>query len=134
MHVGVEEIILWAILDLLCISPPHIGIQVTFSYELISSQISVVWCGDEVAGDRLVHVLVRRCVALVEHAAVFGLHVSEEPFKCHELAFYRWRRRKEPKVIIKIQCIFLNLRLRVHVDQNPGFTLEYETVVFAVEQ
>lgn len=65
------------------------------SDNLISSQVGVVRGGDEVVAERLFHVLVHRRVGLVEHAAVFGLHVPEEPFKCHGPTFSGCKRRKE---------------------------------------
>lgn len=56
--------------------------------QLISGQVGVVRRGDEIAGERLVHVLVHCLVSPVEHAAVFGLHISEEAFERHAPAFY----------------------------------------------
>lgn len=46
-------------------------------------------------GERLVHGCIHRSVGLVEHTAVFRLHVSQESFKCHGSAFSGWKRRIE---------------------------------------
>ena len=83
------------------ISLPHIAIELTFSDELIPGQVGVVWGRDEVTGEGLVHVLVHRLVGLVEQAAVFGLHVPEEPLKRQGSALSGWSRRKENRIFEK---------------------------------
>lgn len=51
--------------------------------------------GDEVAAEWPLHILVHGGVSLVEHTAVFGLHVPEEASKCHGPILPGWRRWKD---------------------------------------
>lgn len=73
----------------------HVSIQVAFAEKLISHQVGVVRRGDEVAGERLVHVLVHGRVRLVKHAAVFGLHEPVESLKRQAPAFsgFEWKNK-----------------------------------------
>lgn len=73
-------------------------------------------------GERLVHVLIDRCVGLVEHAAVFGLHVPEESLKCHGPAFSGWKRRKEQRNTVSGSQ---NLhRLLYQVQKKEDYTIQ----------
>lgn len=79
---------------MLCTFLQNIGIQAALAHKLTSSQVGVVWWGDEVTCERLVHVLVDIIVVLVEHAALFGLYVPEKSFKRHGSVVFGWRKMK----------------------------------------
>lgn len=112
-----------------CIFLPNIGIQMAFSYKLISSQVGIVWRGDEVTSERLVHVLVHWCVGLVEYAALFGLHVPEESFKCHGPAFSGLKKKKQRNTLsVTVIISFLSVALPTAKKSNTIGSLSKRTV------